>query len=206
MVFTPVHQGRQHGIVVVPTPSFTQHVKVFHTFVGIQIAAYGVHPKRFHVMGKSTHVISTKLRIKAPNAVEIAREGAILYRSGVIECGFELITAPQLVECGDGCNHFHSAGGAHQLTLVVGVDDTIGREVVHHQSQLRGFKHVVRKQFVNSCLRILWPRQCHAVVRERVHQGHVGHFRTVIIRYVFVNHLRLKGHVHAQNKQTEKIF
>ena len=135
-------QGREHRIVVVPAPSLTCQVGVFHRLVCIDIASNGVHSHLAHALHEGSHVVVIEARIEASDAIDVAMERTVTNLAGIAKLGLELIAAAKLVDGSNGCQHLHGGGRTEELALAVGIEHGVGVKVVDHHSHLRRAEHI----------------------------------------------------------------
>ena len=117
-IFPTIHQGRKYRIVVVPAPTATQEVGIFHRFVCIEGAAEGVYAHLLQAFDKRIHIIGVESRVESTHTVDISGERMVLYATRIAEFGFELMRAAEPI---DGCysgENLHCGGRTHELAFV----------------------------------------------------------------------------------------
>ena len=81
VIFTRNEQRREHRIVIVPAPTFTQPVGVLHRNVGIQAARYRVDAERTQTVNKAVHITPAERRVETATAIEVAVEHVTVHRA-----------------------------------------------------------------------------------------------------------------------------
>ncbi len=171
-------------VVVVPTPSLTKLLVIFHRHIADQPAADCVDTHLTQALHEGTHIIGVEPWVESSHAVEVTPERMLFYLAGVHQLSLKLIRVAQFVEGRDRGHHFHGRCGAHGLPLLKTIDGRVGCQVVHHQSHLRGLQQGMRQQFVQSLAQILRPRQrirSHCVDSQCVYRLYCSNAHTVVL-------------------------
>ena len=197
-------ERREHGVVIVPAPAFTQEIRVFHRAVGIEIAPYRVNTHLVQSLGEGLHVITCEARIKAPHAIDVAVERRGVDPPCVAQLRLKLIAAAETVEGRDGRDRLHRGSRTHELTLIVTEDGRVGVKVIDHDAHLRGLEHVALEQLFDLRLHVLWPGKGVVAVDERVAPRRIGHRCGIVVIVVVVNIRLSDGRKDGTKEKEEK--
>ena len=176
LIFPIYEQRSQLRVVVIPAPAFAQQVLLLEVAHGHQSPADGVHPKSLYALYKSLHVLAFKHGVHAAHTIDVARKHAVSHLALIAQSGAEFIVTPQLVDGRHSRKQFHGRGGPHGLLGIECIQRRVGRQVIHHQSELCPLQQRVLHQRVESCLDILRPRQFyrHGISYYSIRNNFVG--------------------------------
>ena len=129
-VLTIMYQGREHWIIIIPTPPLAIEVGILHGTVSKQRTVNGVYALSLNAVSYLVQFLRPYQRIHTPYKVVVT--GVCLHQS----CS-KLIFGSQSVECRDSRKEFHGRGWSQGLQSIPLIHYRVGIEVIDHQAHLR---------------------------------------------------------------------